>query len=155
MVPSDGPTVAFAFSPVTLNEIGVLISEVTLANNLQTLRLHRCGLDNDMVGKLATFLETNSTIVTASFDSNEIGDRGASLFAGSLRKNTRLETLSLCENPIGDEGATCLLDSLELIWGLGEYNLVLRKLDLSSSSTSRNFKKDRLKAFKGRCHVVA
>eukprot|EP00041_Stephanoeca_diplocostata_P004745 m.49637 g.49637 ORF g.49637 m.49637 type:complete len:258 (-) comp15335_c0_seq1:179-952(-) len=82
--------------------------QLSLANHIQVLHLHRCRIDDPGAKIIARFLKRNTTITSISFAGNDIGNAGATAIANAVARNDTLQYLSLRENQLGDVACRAL-----------------------------------------------
>ncbi|GMI54804.1 hypothetical protein ScalyP_jg10355 [Parmales sp. scaly parma] len=113
-----------------MDNVIAIMSVMRRNEMIERLFISNCrtfSLQEDLAAQTTRMLEFNSTLVELNFESNNVGDEGAVLFASVLeRKNTTLRVLSLATNHIGVRGAEALASSL------------MRRTNLVSLSLSNN-----------------
>lgn len=123
---SEVEYVTCIMNDIGANEAQIFSSIFNKCENVRTLKLTRCKIDNEAVNILAKELFSKLYLIDLDLSCNEIGGDGAECLADMLVNNTTMQELNLSSNKIRDNGLEHLASSLCR-------NKPLKKLNISSN----------------------
>lgn len=106
------------------------VARMTQINQvLQELRLSRCGIRDDGIETLVSYMFDNRSIRTLDLSMNQIGSKGALAISRLLKSDSAVENLNLRANRLMDDGAQLISDSIL-------YSRCLKYINLNHCSLS-------------------
>lgn len=107
-------------TPMGTVSVKIIAAFVKTHNNLTTLYMRHCNINNKRIAILAQALET-SNVENLCIDDNDIEYDGAMHIASMLKLNNSLKTVDISNNPITYEGALDILKVLAINTSVSEF----------------------------------
>lgn len=125
--------------PININTVRT-IADIIKGDNLRTLSMWRCGIDDEKIDILTCALETSSVVQFDVFN-NDIEHEGALRIAALLKLNESLTSVCFDNNPLSYVGTIEIIKSLALNSTVNKFSCHIKVHALTESieSITRTF----------------